>query len=91
VINEEGNERMREFNQDFLQTMKEKLDIDIIGAVSIEKSTELKDKAMQFLPTVKSVLVFAKETYKEVVSLVGPSIDSHAGRIDRQGWSAVSV
>jgi epoxyqueuosine reductase len=72
-MNEEGNERMREFNQDFLQTMKEKLDIDIIGAASVEKSTELKDKAMQFLPTVKSVIVFAKETYKEVVSLVGPS------------------
>jgi len=64
---------MREFNQDFLQTMKEKLDIDIIGAASAEKSGELKDKAAQFLPTVKSVIVFAKETYKEVVSLVGPS------------------
>lgn len=64
---------MREFHQDFLQTMKEKLDIDLIGAASVEKSTELKDKAAQFLPTVKSVIVFAKETYKEVVSLVGPT------------------
>jgi len=54
---------MREFNQDFLQRMKEKLDIDLIGAASAEKSGELKDKAAQFLPTVKSVIVFAKETY----------------------------
>lgn len=64
---------MSEFNQDFLQEMKEKLDIDIIGAASIEKSQELKEKSAPFLPTAKSVIVFAKETYKEVVSLVGPS------------------
>ena len=64
---------MRQFNRDFLQKMKKKLEIDMIGAASAEKSNELKDRAAQFLPTVKSVIVFAKETYKEVVSLVGPS------------------
>jgi epoxyqueuosine reductase len=64
---------MRQFNRDFLQQMKKKLEIDMIGVASIEKSSELKDRASQFLPTVKSVIVFAKETYKEVVSLVGPS------------------
>ena len=64
---------MKQFNQKFLQEMKEKLDIDMIGVASIEKSNELKDRAIQFLPTVKSVIVFAKETYKEVVALTGPS------------------
>jgi hypothetical protein len=64
---------MRQFDRDFLQQMKKKLEIDMIGVASIEKSSELKDRAVPFLPTVKSVIVFAKETYKEVVSLVGPS------------------
>jgi epoxyqueuosine reductase QueG len=64
---------MRQLNQDFLQEMKKKLDIDMIGVASIEKSSYLKDRAALFLPTVKSVIVFAKETYKEVISLVGPS------------------
>ncbi len=64
---------MKRFNQEFLQGMKEKLDVDIIGAASIERSSELKERAVQFLPSAKSVIVFAKETYKEVVSLLGPS------------------
>jgi epoxyqueuosine reductase len=64
---------MKQLNQQFLQDMKKKLDIDMIGVASIEKSDELKNRAAQFLPTVKSVIVFAKETYKEVVSLTGPS------------------
>ncbi len=64
---------MAEFNCDFLQRMKEKLDIDLVGAASVDKSGEMKDKAALFLPTVKSVIVFAKETYREVVALVGPS------------------
>ena len=53
--------------------MKKKLDIDKIGVASIGKSSELKNRAALFLPTVISVIVFAKETYKEVISLVGPS------------------
>lgn len=64
---------MKKYNRKFLQEMKEKLDIDMIGVASIKTSSELKDRAVQFLPTVKSVIVFAKETYKEVVSLVEPS------------------
>jgi epoxyqueuosine reductase len=64
---------MKQFNQEFLQEMKKKLAIDMIGVVSIDKSSELKDRAAQFLPTVKSIIVFAKETYKEVVSLAGPA------------------
>jgi epoxyqueuosine reductase len=64
---------MRIFDQGFLQEMKKKLDVDMIGAASVDQSTELKDKAAPFLPTVKSVVVFAKQTYREVVSLLGPS------------------
>jgi hypothetical protein len=63
---------MRQFNQDFLQEMKKKLDMDMIGVASIEKSSELKDRAALFLSTVKSAIGFMKETY-EVISLVGPS------------------
>jgi len=73
-----GMKKMTEFNQDFLQRMKEKLDIDLIGVASVEQSGELKDKAALFLPTVKSVIVFGKETYKEVVSLLGPAKETGA-------------
>ncbi len=64
---------MKTFDQGFLQEMKEKLDVDLIGAASVDRSKELKEKAAPFLPTAKSVVVFAKETYSEVVSLLGPS------------------
>jgi epoxyqueuosine reductase len=64
---------MKTFDQEFLQEMKKKLDVDLIGAATVDRSPELKAKAAPFLPTAKSVVVFAKETYKEVVSLLGPS------------------
>jgi epoxyqueuosine reductase len=64
---------MKQFDQEFLRQMKENLDVDMIGVASIEKSRELQERAVPFLPTVKSVIVFAKESYKEVVSLLGPS------------------
>jgi len=64
---------MKTFDRAFLQEMKKKLDVDLIGAASVDRSPELKAKAAPFLPTAKSVVVFAKETYKEVVSLLGPS------------------
>lgn len=64
---------MSSLNGDFLQQMKKKLDVDMIGVASIETSAPLQKRAAPFLPTVKSVVVLAKETYKEVVSLVGPS------------------
>jgi epoxyqueuosine reductase len=64
---------MAKLDLEFLQGMKQKLEIDLIGVASVEASKELKDKATVFLPTVKSVVVFAKEAYKEVVALLGPS------------------
>ena len=60
-------------DHDFLQGMKKKLEVDLIGVASVETSKELKDRATVFLPTVKSVLVLGKETYQEVVALVQAS------------------
>jgi epoxyqueuosine reductase len=60
-------------DHDFLQGMKKKLEVDLIGVAPVEKSKDLKDRATVFLPTVKSVLILGKETYQEVVSLVEPS------------------
>jgi len=64
---------MAKIGQDVLQEMKKKLEVDLIGVASVEASKELKHRASVFLPTAKSVLVLGKETYQEVVSLLGPS------------------
>jgi epoxyqueuosine reductase QueG len=64
---------MVKIGQDFLQEMKKKLDVDLIGVASVKTSKELKERASVFLPTAKSVLVLGKETYPEVVALLGPS------------------
>lgn len=64
---------MKPYGREFLQEMKEALDVDLIGVASVEQSDELRQRATRFLPAVKSVVVFAKETYREVVALAGPS------------------
>lgn len=66
---------MKEFGQDFIQGMKKKLDVELIGVASVQVSTsrELKDRASALLPEAKSVIVLGKEIYKEVVSLLKPS------------------
>lgn len=69
---------MKQYERDFLQGMKKKLQVDLIGVASVDKSPELKEKTAVFLPTAKSVVVFAKETYKAVVSLLGPSKETGA-------------
>ncbi len=65
---------MKKFSQHFIQEMKSKLDVELIGVVSVETSTskELKDRATSLLPRVKSVIVVGKEIYKEVVALLEP-------------------
>jgi epoxyqueuosine reductase QueG len=72
---------MKNYDNEFLKEMKTKLDVDMIGVASIEKWRELQDRAVQFLPTAKSVIVFAKETYKEVVSLLGSSREVGAAEL----------
>ncbi len=62
------------FNQDFLQEMKAKLDVDVLGVASVEApiSPKLRDAATPLLPGAKSVVVMGKEMYREVVALLGP-------------------
>ena len=66
---------MRKFDQHFIQEMKSKLDVELMGVTSVETSNskELKDRATSLLPSVKSVIVVGKEIYKEVVALLKPS------------------
>ena len=59
---------MKRYEKGFLQGMKKKLQADLIGVASVDKSPELKEKATIFLPTARSVVVFAKQTYKEVIA-----------------------
>ena len=69
---------MKQYERNFLQGMKKKLQVDLIGVASVEKSPELKEKAAIFLPTAKSVVVFAKQSYKAVVALLAPSKEAGA-------------
>ena len=66
---------MEEFGQDFIQGMKNKLDVELIGVASVQDSPsmELKERVGALLPKAKSVVVLGKEIYKEVISLLKPS------------------
>ena len=66
---------MKKFDQRFIEEMKNKLEVDLLGAVAISDSTPalLKEQVRALLPGAKSVFVFAKEMYKEIVALLGPS------------------
>lgn len=66
---------MGELDLHFMQEMKSKLDMDLLGVASLEtsKSKELKDRATSLLPKARSVVVLGKEIYREVVALLRPS------------------
>jgi len=66
---------MEKFNRHFMEEMKSKLNVELLGVASLETTTskELRDRATSLLPGVKSVAVLGKEIYKEVVALLGPS------------------
>ncbi len=66
---------MKRIDANFLQEMKKKLDVDLLGVVSMESSNvqELKKQAAALLPQVQSVIVFGKEVFKEVIALLKPS------------------
>jgi len=72
---------VREFGQHFVEEIKSKLDVELIGMASVETSKELKDRAASLLPSVKSVVVLGKEIYKEVVSLLEAS--KKGGEVER--------
>lgn len=69
---------MSRYDHAFLEDIRKKLDLDLIGAASVSRSRPLKDQATPFLPTAQSVVVVAKAAYKEVVALVGPSREAGA-------------
>jgi epoxyqueuosine reductase len=71
----EGVSPMKKFDPNFLQEMKKKLSVELLGVASIEASSskQLKDQAASLLPGAKSVVVFGKEIAKEVVALLRPS------------------
>ncbi len=66
---------MHEFSRKFIEEMKIKLDVELIGVASVEEPSpsELNSRARALLPNVKSVVVFGKEIYREVVSLLKAS------------------
>ena len=66
---------MAAYDRHFMAEMKKELDVELLGVASVGKSgsKELKDRARALLPGAKSVVVFGKEIFKEVVSLLGPS------------------
>ena len=66
---------MSKFDASFLEEMKKKLDVQLLGVASIatSNSKELRERANSLLPAAKSVVVLAKEMYREVVALLRPS------------------
>jgi len=69
---------MKRFESQDLQDLKKKLQVDLIGVAAVDQSPELKERAALFLPTARSVVVFAKETYKAVVALLAPTKEAGA-------------
>jgi len=74
---------INQFNQTFMQEMKEKLDVELLGATSVDVSEVLKMRTRDLLPSAKSAVVFGKEIYKEIVSLLKPS--KQEGEIESGG------
>jgi len=66
------------FGRDFLEKMKDRFEIDLVGATTIESaaSPELVRRVSRLLPTARSVVVFAKEICKEVVDLLRPASET---------------
>ncbi len=66
---------MEAFGRSFLDEMKARFEIDLAGVTTIESARfpELEKRVHPLLPTARSVVVFAKEIYSEVVDLLRPS------------------
>jgi len=63
---------MGRFDPDFMEEIKNQLDVELLGIVSLQTSTsdELKGRAISILLNVKSIVVLGKEIFREVVSLL---------------------
>ncbi|MGQ9693526.1 MAG: hypothetical protein ACUVWV_02150 [Thermodesulfobacteriota bacterium] len=65
---------MNNFNSAFLEKMKKKLDIELLGAAILDEKipSEMKNQATALLPETKSIVVLGKEIFWEVVALLSP-------------------
>ncbi len=66
---------MAKFDHSFLEEMKDRLNVELIGVASVAKSgsVDLKRYANALLPGAKSVVVLGKEIFQEMVALLGTS------------------
>ena len=66
---------MEKFDRRFWTDFKNKCEIDLVGVAAIGAGTpaKMKEQAAELLPGAKSVLVFGREIFKEVVALLEPS------------------
>ncbi len=76
---------MKKYDLRFVEEMRNKLDVELLGAAAIHEGSPalLREQARALLPGAKSVLVFAKEMYKEIVALLGPT--KEVGEAERGG------
>ena len=75
---------MEVFDRGFINGMKERFELDLTGVTTIDGAgpLELERRVVPLLPTARSVVVFAKEIYGEVVDLLRPdnaSGEAHGG------------
>ena len=63
---------MVKLDRNFVKEMKKKLDVELLGVASVEKSNspDLKKRADALLPGAKSVVVLGKEVFRELVALM---------------------
>lgn len=68
---------MQRFDRPFLQTIKNKLDVELLGAARIDEAAppEMTKCAEPLLPGAASVVVLGKEIYKEIVTLLQPTME----------------
>ncbi len=65
---------MGKFDANFREEIKRRLGVELLGVASVESGPPaLKERTSALLPGAKSVVVFAKEMYREIVSLLRPS------------------
>jgi epoxyqueuosine reductase QueG len=63
---------MNAFDGQFLEEMKDRFEMDLAGSAALGdvRSVELEERVLRLLPDARSVIVFAKEIYQEVVDLL---------------------
>ena len=69
---------MAKYDENFMEEIKKKMELELLGVVPIETSSpkKLKEQAYALLPSARFVLVLGKEILKEVLTLVQPSSET---------------